>query len=401
MTLNKANSNVLLNISRYSAITAATIGPFSATVMSIFTILMLVTWLSSGQALPSLKTSFSLPISIALFCFLLVLIIGSFYSAVDLKQGLATVWNWRKLFYIFILLGLFNSLLWKNRFITIFISGMSLALFFSYLAWFEIVPSRKGVLGIIATNYTVQSMSFVVATICCVIQIPHSSAKHKIFYLSLILLFCINVLFISESRTGYISLFTGLPIAALLSFKKKIAHYILISFTLLLLITLISSTTLQNRIKLGITEFISYEQSPVLTSIGVRAIFYQHTLELIKQKPILGYGTGSFGHIYKQHISDKHDNWRSVSTTDPHNQFLFVCTENGVIGLLIFLCFIITAIRQGMITDKYGTIATSIICAWAIASLFNSTFKTFLEGHLFGLFIGAMLAPISAQETEK
>jgi O-antigen ligase len=362
---------------------------------------MLVSWLSSGQVLPSLKISFSLPISIALFCFLLVLIIGSFYSAVDLKQSFATVWNWRKLFYIFILLSLFNSLLWKNRFITIFIGGMSLALFFSYLAWFEIVPSRKGVLGIIATNYTVQSMSFVVATICCVIQIPHALAKHKIIYLTLVLLFCINILFISESRTGYISLFTGLPIAALLSYKKNKTHYVLISFALLLLLTLLSSTTLQNRIKQGINELTSYEKSPALTSIGIRAVFYQHTLELIKQKPILGYGTGSFGHIYKQHIYDKYNNWRSIPTTDPHNQFLFICTENGVIGLLIFLCFIITVIRQGMITDKYGTIATCIICAWTIASLFNSIFKTFLEGHLFGLFIGVMLAPITAQEPEK
>ena len=399
MILNKLNSDLFLNISRYCAICGATIGPFSAAVMSISTILIALSWLASGQAIKLLKLSMSHTVAKALAFFLLTLVIGSLYSIVDMSQSLTTLWSWRKLVFIFILLSLFNSVHWKERFISIFIFGMSIALFASYLAWFEIIPSRKGLIGIIATNYTVQSISFVVATICCIVQIPQASNRSKIIYLGLTLLFCINILYISESRTGYISLFSGALVATLLSFSRKKAPYIILGSFLLLALTLFSSSNLQNRIEKGVNELQSYQNSPELTSIGVRVVFAKHTLELIKKKPVFGYGTGAFGHAYKQQIANKYNDWRGKPTTDPHNQFLFVVTENGVIGLLVFLGFIVIAIKQGISTDKYGAIAASILCAWVFAGLFNSIFKTFLEGHLLGLFIGAMLASVSLRPT--
>ncbi|MFK5951173.1 MAG: O-antigen ligase family protein [Methylococcales bacterium] len=356
---------------------------------------MAISWLASGQAISLFKLSLSQTVGKALALFLLILIIGCFYSVVNLDQSLTTLWSWRKLVYIFILFSIFNSLYWKEQFITIFICGMSFALLLSYLAWFEVIPSRKGVLGIIATNYTVQSMSFVVATICCIAQIPQASNKSKIIYTILALLFSINILYISESRTGYLSLFTGVLLAALLSFSRKKAPYIILGLVFVLTTTLFSSSNLQNRIKKGVDELQSYQNSPELTSIGIRVVFAKNTIELIKTKPILGYGTGSFGYVYNQHIANKYTDWRSGSTTDPHNQFLFVITENGAIGLLAFLGFIVIAIRQGIITDKFGTIAASILFAWVFAGLFNSIFKTFLESHLLSLFIGAMLAPVS------
>ncbi len=399
MVSNKLNADTFLNTSRYCAICGATVGPFSAAVMSITCIVMAISWLASGQAISLFKLSLSQIVGKALALFLLILIIGCFYSVVNLDQSLTTLWSWRKLVYIFILFSIFNSLYWKEQFITIFICGMSFALLLSYLAWFEAIPSRKGFLGIIATNYTVQSMSFVVATICCIAQIPQASNKSKIIYTILALLFSINILYISESRTGYLSLFTGALLAALLSFSRKKSPYIILGLAFVLTITLFSSSNLQNRIKKGVDELQSYQNSPELTSIGVRVVFAKNTIELIKTKPILGYGTGSFGYVYKQHIANKYTDWRSSSTTDPHNQFLFVITENGAIGLLAFLGFIVIAIRQGIITDKFGTIAASILFAWVFAGLFNSIFKTFLESHLLSLFIGAMLAPVSLRPT--
>jgi len=399
MILNKLNPDFFLNVSRYCAICGATIGPFSAAVMSVTCILMALSWLASGRAISLLKTSLSQVVGKALALFLFTLALGVIYSAADLNQSLSTLWSWRKFVFLFILLGIFNSLYWKERFITLFIYGMSLALLLSYLAWFEIVPSRKGFLGIIATNYTVQSMSFIVATICCIAQIPQASNRSKIIYMTLTLLFSINILYISESRTGYLALFTGVLTASLLSFSRKKAPYILIALPLLLIITLLSSSNLQDRVQKGVNEFQSYQNSPNLTSIGVRVVFAENTIELIKKKAILGYGTGAFSHAYTQQVANKYGDWRSGTTTDPHNQFLFILTENGIIGLLAFLCFIFISIRQGIVTDKFGTIAASILFAWLFAALFNSIFKTYLEGHLLSLFVGAMLASVSLRPT--
>jgi len=399
MLTNKLNSGFFLNISRYCAICGATLGSFSSAVMSITCILMALSWLVSGQAIKLLKQSVLQPVGIALTVFLLILVMGSFYSESSLNQSLTTLWSWRKLVYIFILLSIFNSLYWKDRFVTIFIYGMGLAVILSYLAWFDLIPSRKGVIGIIASNYTIQSMSFMVATICCIVQIPQVQNKSKIIYVLLALLFTINILFISESRTGYLVLFTGAFFSMLLAFDRKKAPFIFIGLPLLLSIALFGSSNLQNRIEKGINELHSYQNTPELTSIGVRVVFAENTVELIKKKPLFGYGTGAFEQAYTKQVANKYNNWRADVPTDPHNQFLFIITENGFIGLLAFLSFIFIAMRQGIMTDKFGIIIASILFAWLFAGLFNSVFKTFIEGHLLSLFIGAMLAPVSLHKT--
>ncbi len=393
----KSRSELFLDISRYCAIFAATLGPFSAALMSVFCILMLIFWLASGQAIYLFTTVISKPVGLSLALFVLMLVIGTTYSIADWKTSVNTLWSWRKLIYIFILLGIFNSLYWKQRFVTFFLIGMSLALFLSYLAWFEFIPSKRG-LGILATNYTVQSMTFVVATICCIIGLKDQlSMKYKCIYAILIVLFVINILYISESRTGYISLVAGSFVAALYVFGKNKALYIILAIIALIAVVAFSSQNLQDRVKKGIAEIQSYETSPELTSIGVRAFFAENTIEMIKKKPLLGYGTGAFETAYIKQISDKYTGWRAKPTTDPHNQYLYVWAENGILGLIAFLAFIIVVVRQGLRGDKYGAIGASVLCAWVISGLFNSTFKTFIEGHLLSLFLGVMLASVSTR----
>ena len=392
-------ANVFLDVSRYSAIVGVTLGPFSTALMSVCCVLMVLSWLVSRQALPLLKEAMSQPVAKALALFFLVLIIGVFYSVVDIKTGIHTLWSWRKLAYIFILLGLFNSVYWKERFITFFLIGMVLALFLSYLAWFEIVPS-KNQLGILASNYTQQSMAFVVATIFLIVRVKEASIKLKYLYIILILLFVINILYVSQSRTGYIALVSGGLVASLYVLGKKNSHIVIGGVIVLLAIVAFSSKILQERVTKGILELKTYQTSPVLTSIGVRALFAENTINIIKKKPIIGYGTGSFEVIYAEEIADKYSGWRAKATTDPHNQYLYVLAENGVIGFLSFLGFISIVIRQGFVTDKYGVMAASIMVAWVLASLFNSTFKTFIEGHLLGLVLGAMLAMIPTHNSK-
>jgi len=391
MLSNKINPEVLLNISRYCAICGATVGPFSAAVMSIACVTMIITWIASGQAPNLLKISLSQPVGKTLALFVLILLIGFTYSPVTFKQSASTLWSWRKPIYIFILLGIFRSFYWKERFIVFYISGMSVALILSYLAWFEIIPSKRGP-GILASNYTVQSMSFVVATICCIVQIQHAHIKTKYLYFILIVFFSINILFVSESRSGYIALFVGSLVASLSVYGKKKTPHIIFSLSLLLFTAIFGSQNLQNRIKLGVKEFHSYQNSSQITSIGARVVFAKNTIELIKKHPILGYGTGSFAYVYKQHIANKYKDWRATPTADPHNQYLYVMTENGAIGLVIFLAFIFISIKQGLTTDNFGIIGASILCAWFATSLLNNHFKTFMEGHILGLFMGVMLA---------
>ncbi len=392
--------NSVLDISRYCAITAATIGPFSAAVMSVSTIAILVTCLLSGKLHKILEEGISHPVGKALSVFFLVLWAGVLYSPVDFEQAASNIWNWRKIFYIVIFLGLFQPESWKKRFIMFYLAGMSVAVFLSYLAWFDLIPSKREP-GILATNYTVQSMAFIVATVCCIMKLKETKEiTQKYCWVVLIILFSVNILFISASRSGYIAFFVAVVGMVIGSYGKRIIYQLALGVVLIVGIAISTSEVLQNRVTKGIDELKTYEQTAELTSIGARVVFMKNTLQMIKENPWIGYGTGAFYTVYKQHIANKYNDWRSTPTGDPHNQYLFIMTENGLIGLGVFLWFLVIALKQGFSTDQYAVIGGSVLLAWVVTSLFNSHFTTFLEGHLLGLLVGVMLARESENKTE-
>ncbi|MCK4492922.1 MAG: O-antigen ligase family protein, partial [Methylococcales bacterium] len=91
-------------------------------------------------------------------------------------------------------------------------------------------------------------------------------------------------------------------------------------------------------------------------------------------------------------VAQKYTGWRALSTTDPHNIYLYITLENGLIGLVLFLSYLFVAFRQGLRQGIYGKIAISFLMAITVSCLFNSYFKTFPEGHLLAFFMGILLS---------
>lgn len=388
---------------RYLAIIAAIAAPVSTAVTGVACVAMLLTWLISGQVWQSLKISAGQPAGKMLLLFFAWLIISSLYADTVWADKISTLSSWKKLFYTFVLLGLFYQTQWKKRFVYYYLTAMTLAAVIAVPLWLvDIQVRQEREVGIFMTNHSSQSVAFVVAVLCCIFLLKESlSQQKKCLLVGMLALFLFNIFFISPSRSGYLAL----PVAAVFAFVnlygyKKIPHILGITAAALLLLILTSST-LQQRIKLGWEEKTNYQTSESVTSIGIRVIFAQNTLELIQQKPLLGYGTSSFKNIYSSYAAAKYQDWRGDPASDPHNQYLFVWLENGLIGLLIFLAYIYTAIKQGATQQPYGAIGASVLVAIAAASLFNSNFKTFPEGHLLAFFVGCLLAQQPTNKVEK
>lgn len=392
-----------LMASRYLAIIAAIAAPASTAVTGVACILMLLTWLISGQVWQSLKISMQQPTGKMLLLFFAWLILSSFYADTAWTEKLTTLSSWKKLLYTFILFGVFYQTEWKTRFVYGYLAAMSLAAVVAVPLWLLDIHIKAGnEAGIFMTNHSSQSLAFVVASLCCIFLLNESpSLQKKRLLLGVLFLFLFNIFFIGASRSGYLAL----PVAAVFAFinlygYKKIPHILGVTVTVLALM-IATSSTLQQRIKLGWEEKTHYQTSKEVTSIGVRVVFAKNTWELIQQQPLFGYGTSSFKNVYTVHVANKYQDWRNGSTSDPHNQYLFVWLENGLIGLLLFLAYLYTAIKQGAAQQPYGAIAASVLVAIATASLFNSNFKTFPEGHLLAFFVGCLLAQHSDNKTEK
>jgi O-antigen ligase len=178
---------------------------------------------------------------------------------------------------------------------------------------------------------------------------------------------------------------------------------IVLCFPIVIAIVLAISPRMQDRITLGITEWAEASESKTLTSMGLRRLYYQHTLEIAEDHWLIGVGTGGFKQAYIANIANKYDpsDWRAEPIGDPHNQYLAVLVQHGIGGAVVFLMWIAAMARDKASQPTYRMLALAILTGWCISSLFSSHFRTFAEGHILTTFLGALLATASPQDQAK
>lgn len=388
-----------LTLCYWLAIITAISAPISTFITGVSSAAMLVTWLASGQALRSLKISYDQAAGKTLLLFYAWLLLGTLYADTAWSDRLQTLFSWKKLAFTFVLLGLFYQARWKRLFVKSYLIAMVIAALIAVPLWLWNVKlwiEREP--GIFMTNHSSQSIAFIAATVCCVFLLKEPlSAQKKWLLGAAIGLFVFNIFFISPARSGYLAFPFAMIFAVsyLCGFKKS--PYVLGAVGILLAVLVLTSTTLQQRIEQGFTEKNTYQSSEKATSIGLRMVLFKNTLALIEERPLLGYGTSSFNATYSAYVAAKYPDWRGKGISDPHNQYLFVWLENGLIGLLLFLAYIVVVIRQGLSQPPYGAMAASFLIAVCASSLFNSNFKTVPEGMLLAFFVGILLAQCNTE----
>ena len=382
-----------LSTCRVFAIITAIAAPISTAVASVAMVAVIITWLLTGKSLQTLKESFQHPVGKTILLFYAWLIIGCLYADNTWSAKFTTLLSWQKLLFAFLLLGVFNNQKWQQRFVYSYLGFMSVASLVGLGLWLLEINPKHQEIGIFMTNYATQSTAFIAALLCAVFLVKSEKNWQQVALWLFSVLFLVNIFIISPARSAYLAVPPAILMIAIYLYGYKKLPHILATVVIALLVVSLSSQKLQDRIKLGFAEQASYQTSEKLTSVGTRLIFYSNTLELIKEKPVFGYGTSSFGNTYEAHVAEKYQDWRAGKTTDPHNQYLFIWLENGIPGLILFFIYIVTAIRFGLRRQlPYGAIAASLLLAITASSLFNSHFKTFAEGNLLAFFIGALLA---------
>jgi O-antigen ligase len=106
----------------------------------------------------------------------------------------------------------------------------------------------------------------------------------------------------------------------------------------------------------------------------IRYVFVRESLNKIFEKPFLGYGTGSFGTIFENEVNSGHyfDKY-----TTPHNQYLYVWFELGVLGLLLLFSIFYHQIRE-LFKKKDGVHRILLPLSFMFLMLVDSYFFIFI-----------------------
>jgi O-antigen ligase len=126
---------------------------------------------------------------------------------------------------------------------------------------------------------------------------------------------------------------------------------------------------------------------------GIRLEFWRISLRMMGEKPILGWGTGGYNAEFERRAKEDNLTFVSAGTYNPHNQYLYIGTQLGSVGLLAFLVWLTLPIKWMRALDRpRRTLALGLVCTLAIHSMFDSPLFIVTEGHFYCAMLALLFA---------
>jgi O-antigen ligase len=222
--------------------------------------------------------------------------------------------------------------------------------------------------------------------------------RSRIAFVAIALLSFANVLVMLQGRTGQvIAVSLALVIAARFAWQTRdgsMVRPVLVGSAFLAavaVLVVVACTVQGSRIESVVREVKAYRHSDAITSAGVRLEWSRKSLELLRSRPLTGYGAGGLGAEFAKMTQGK-TGAESAMTLNPHNEYLLMGAELGVPGILLFVNLLVQIARYGIrLEPRSRQLLLAWLATFAMGSFANSLLIDFTEGHLFVLLSGILL----------
>lgn len=372
----------LSTINSFALVLMGLVVPISTAATNILTLLVFLSWLFKRN--PPLTYLKQQPVawwSISLF---FLVGIGFLYTSGSWEERSDIFFKYQELFLLPLFLSAFYQLENKKYAWFALSASIIITLIVSYFYYLGFPILGKATSNAPAfKNYITQSIMMVFAAYTLILfAFLNQKYRYPALFLAILALF--DTLFLSFGRTGYILFFILMLLLLWQLFKIRG----LLSGIVLALIFAIGlyhfSPTLQKRLIAGFNDIEKYEQgNPENTSLGMRLEYYKYSWELFKQSPLIGKGTGSFEKEYAK-IAPR-------PTANPHNEYLMIATQWGLIGVILFVGMLISLWNMAKVLPLFeGYVAQGLALTMGSICLFNSALLDFTEAHLFAWLVGLL-----------
>lgn len=200
-----------------------------------------------------------------------------------------------------------------------------------------------------------------------------------------------NVLLMVQGRTGYVVL-AGLATVAFHSYwgwRGILAATLALSaiFTMAYHV----STAFHDRVDLVATGVTQWNpQMSTYDGVTERMEFFYHTIEIIQDHPLVGVGTGGFSKAYAVRVQDL----GLPVPTHPHNQYLLIMAQVGVVGICLLLWLFLQQWRSTYVAvgSADGLLARGVVVTIAISCFFQPALTDHTEKLFYCLFSGLLFS---------
>ena len=383
--------------------------PISMALGYIAMALALLFWLSSGKIRfywEDINKRTIVWVALGLYA---VIVLGVLYSDAKSEDIFIHLTKYSKLLLIPIFISLLANNRLRNRCMSAYALAMLLILISVYAnIWWNLPWSKTHNQGwsadhTVIGDYITQSIMMTFLVIVALDRgIRANEIWQRVAWLAVSGLAAVSIIYLSKGRTGYLLLAAALFVFAATAVSGFRRWLVLGGLTVSAVLIMSTADTVKQRIELAVTEIRASDRMEI-TSIGGRINFWKNTLLLIEERPLVGWGTGSYHDQWCRAVTDP--GWCEFGRWHPHNQFLFFWMEHGIPGLLLFLAMVLAPVVAVFRTaPRERRVVLSFAAIFFIDSMINASLWSSRESHFFVVMLSWVLAQAWAtpvQSTEE
>jgi O-antigen ligase len=364
--------------------------PISTSLDSILAGLIVALLLVGGRFRDKIYTIRDNPIVLPALVFFGMYLVGLVYGEATGREAMESLAKASDLLLIPILLYLFREEEIRRTALAGFLTAIVSMIVISYLLWLEVIPPSELFHITSDDAYTPfhhrithgSLMAFGAYLFALKARLEPKPAVQVICALLSIAALA-NVLFIVSGRTGYVvalALGSYFLIAGLR--WRGVAAAAAVSLVLGVPVYFLPASVPHQRLVMMAEEIAEWQPGqPTSTSVGYRLEYYRNSLKLIAEHPVRGAGTGGFKGAYASLVQDN----GMDPTANPHNEYLMVAIQLGLVGLALLFWLLITLWRRAFsLPGGFERSAARGLVVWILsASLVSSTLIDHTEGFFF------------------
>lgn len=367
-----------------AALTALTI-PLSTTLTGILFYLIPVLVLCTTSTRPLLSLLWTTPATRINLLAFLGMLLALTYTTAAWPEAIHGLMKYDKLLLGVFFLPIFADPRWRDWAIRGFLAALTLIWLAGAIRYFTGAPLGHPEYGPmlffkdrIQTSFTMAIGAYITAVLC----LEDTRSTRWIYGCYAIL--CSIALFAIEGRSGYVVfvvLMTWLGWRFLPGKLRLLAIFIPI---LILLGATLASPIFQYRMQEALDNLREYAHGQHISSVGLRVGYLTNAIPLIAQHPVLGTGTGSFSQTYAAAPG--------VRTDNPHNQYIHIAIQWGILGVCVFLIMLLIHWRNSRTCPApWQRMLEGMVLAMAVGSCANSWLLDTMEGHAYVFFLALCL----------
>ena len=244
------------------------------------------------------------------------------------------------------------------------------------------------------TNYLGQSiMTATVAAVCWHLRVYLPRTWMRQAAMGVAALGLASTLFVMPGRTGHLVAIAVISLALLWLLPRRMRFLGVLAPLVVAALLLLASDPMRHRANLVVDESVAFaERAETRSSSGERLNFWHRSLQAIAERPLTGFGLGSFNQQYRRFDAGR-GNPITFGVKNPHQEFLLWGVEAGV-GAMLLLCALLYGVYRDLCLGERpaARAGASAMAALLISCMFNSILFDAAIGDFFCVTIGLLMA---------